>query len=57
MVAVQMYCPLSDTAREEKVCSTEVEAVASITVESGSVIFMSGSATKPGTTLHMQCME
>ena len=40
MVAVQVYWPLSDILRGEKVCSTEVVSVTDTTVELGNTMLI-----------------
>ena len=57
MVAVQVYWPLSDILRGEKVCSTEVVSVTDTTVELGNTMLMSGFTTRPGTTVSVQFRE
>ena len=57
MVAVQVYRPLSDILRGEKVWPTEVVSVTDTTVELGNTTFMSGSTTRPGTTVVVQFRE
>ena len=48
MVAVQVYWPLSDILRGEKVWPIKV---VSVTVELGNTMLMSGSTARPGTTV------
>ena len=57
MVAVQVYRPLSDILRGEKVWPTEVVSVTDTTVELGNTMLMSGSTTRPGTTVAVQFRE
>ena len=57
MVAVQVYRPLSDILRGEKVWPTEVVSVTDTTVELGNTMLISGSTARPGTTVAVQFRE
>ena len=50
-MAVQVYWPPSDSLRKENVRLSVLVASNGISVESGKTIFMSGSTTRPATTL------